>query len=118
MALNEGIAEAAIWALGKGSGFPHIGDDEGEVDFWYAPVGSHYEDTALVSGATGTTTYVTVESVHTPALATTVVALYLYGTSGSRNTLTRKRFATHTPILQALSASEAYTVTWILSAEI
>lgn len=118
MALKEGIAQAAIWALGKGQGFPYVGNNEGEIDFWYAPDGSHYEDTVLFSGATGLTRYMQVYAAHTAPLATTVVALYLYGTSGGRDTLTRKLFAQYSPISQALNAADEYVVTWILRSEI
>ena len=119
MTLNENIAKAIIQALGTGTGFPWIGDDEGQVDFWTA-AGSNYQNTELVSGADGTTTYMKVVATWTAPETTTVTSVFLYGTSGSRETTTRTRLAEKDPLdsSRTLEKGQGYSVFFSINAEI
>lgn len=116
MALNEGIAQAVIQALGSGDTFHSIGPDEGTIDFWTGE--QHHEDVTLVSGADGTTNYVQVTATWTATEDTTVTALFLWGTKSSRTD--KIKFSSQTPIIpsQVLLEGQTYTVNWTLHAEI
>jgi hypothetical protein len=117
MALNEGIANAIIQALGIGPGHPYTGDAEGQVDF-YCCGQANYMPTVLLSGADGTTTYTKISAVFVAPEATFVSTISLYGTTGGRNPGTRKQFAVEGSVDRSLEDGETYVVYWVIHGEL
>jgi hypothetical protein len=113
--LHDGIAEDVIQALGTGTGFHWCGEDEGKIGFWQRGAGFSYEDTSLIYGADGTTTYMQVTATYTPAHPTVIDTIYLYGSKSSR-TLTQ--LWSSEEVNQSLVAGQDYTIYWTLHADI
>lgn len=113
--LYEDIAESIMQALGSGTDFYYVGNDEGLIYFETLAVSTGWY-TSLVSGADGTTTYMQVTATYTAPEATTITNLILYGTKDTYDS--GITFSQETGVNQALEESQDYRINWTIHADI
>lgn len=111
-----GFPQEVIQAIATGTMDRWVGNSEGMIQFMGSGL-DRYENTTLISGGDGTTTYMKVSATYTATFATVVTNVYLYGSKTSR--LSSDLYSTKDiDPDQSLSAGQAYTINWILHADI
>ena len=115
----ESFPRTVIKAVATGSMTDWVGNDEGQILFQpegFTGAEGHYENTTLISGGDGFTTYMKVRATYTATEATVIQNLRLYGTSYNRTE--RLLFSEKTGVNQSLDEGQSYTVYWTIHADI